>query len=182
MPRIQPVTSANAQPAAQALLDAVKSKIGMIPNIYATAAHSPAALKALLGMGETLGGGVLGAAVREQIALATAGINSCGYCASAHTAIGAGLKLETDEMARNLRGEASDPKVQAILTFARAIVEKRGFAGDDLEAARSAGLSDEEIVETLGVVVQNIFTNYINHLAGTEIDFPVVEVPEPALS
>ncbi|MEO0513033.1 MAG: carboxymuconolactone decarboxylase family protein [Planctomycetota bacterium] len=180
MPRINPVTSENAQPAAQQTLDAIKGKLGMVPNLYATLAHSPASLNALLGFGETLGKGVLGAGVREQIAVAIAGANSCQYCASAHTAIGQNLKLDAGELARNLQGQATDPKVQAILTFAVAINERRGWAGDALETARAAGLTDEEIIETLAVVSQNIFTNYANHLFGTEVDFPVVEVREPA--
>ena len=44
----------------------------------------------------------------------------------------------------------------------------------ELEAVRSAGFSDEEIVEIIGNVAVNLFTNYFNHVADTEIDFPKV--------
>jgi len=34
---------------------------------------------------------------------------------------------------------------------------------------------DEALVEVVAHVALNIFTNYFNHIAGTEIDFPRVE-------
>ncbi len=175
MARIPAVTDADATPAAAELFGAIKGKLGMVPNLYRTAAQQPAVLKALLAVGEELGKGSFDAKTREAIALAVAGANSCDYCASAHTAISKMLKVEEGEIASRLRGKSADAKLQAILTFAVAVVETRGFATDaQLAAARAAGLSEGEIVETVGNVVANIFTNYINHVADTEIDFPVV--------
>ncbi len=46
------------------------------------------------------------------------------------------------------------------------------MADADLAAAKAAGLSEADIIETVANVVANIFTNYINHVAGTDIDFP----------
>ncbi len=175
MARIPAVTDAEASPAAAELFGAIKGKLGMVPNLYRTAAQQPAVLKALLAVGEELGKGSFDAKTREAIALAVAGANACDYCASAHTAISKSLKVEEGEIASRLRGRSGDTRLQAILTLAVAVVEKRGFATDaDLEAARAAGLSEGEIVETVANVVANIFTNYINHVAETEIDFPVV--------
>jgi alkylhydroperoxidase family enzyme len=45
-------------------------------------------------------------------------------------------------------------------------------ADADLAAARNAGLTEADIVETVAQVVANIFTNYLNHVARTDIDFP----------
>ena len=156
-------------------LEAIQQKIGMVPNIYATMAHSPATLQAFLGFGEALAGGVLSAKIREQIALTVAGENNCDYCASAHTAIARGTGVDAEEASSNLAGEASDSRTAAILEFARAIVRKRGLLDEsELDRVRLAGISDAEIVEIIAVVAQNLFTNYFNHIAGTEIDFPVV--------
>lgn len=181
MPRIAPVQQADAQPAAQALLDGVKKSIGVVPNLYQTIAHSPAALNAYLGFSKALSEGKLSAAQREQIALAVAGENNCDYCASAHTLIGKGAGVAEDELAANLSGTSSDQRTQAVLTFAKEVVAKRGFVSDaDLQAVRAAGLDEEEIVEVITVVVLNIFTNYFNHIAETEIDFPHVSAGEEA--
>lgn len=157
------------------ILGAIKQKIGMVPNIYATFAHSPAVLKGYLGFSEALAGGVLPASVREQIALTVAGQNDCDYCASAHTALAKGAGVSAEEADRNLQGYASDSRVQAILSFVRSVVKKRGLLDSgELEALREAGVSDQELVEILANIAANIFTNYFNHIAGTEIDFPVV--------
>ncbi len=175
MSRLKTITDENASPEAAALFSAIKSKVGMVPNLYRVVANQPAALKALLGLGEELGNGSFDASTREAIALAVAGENNCDYCASAHTAISRGLKVEDSEIAARLRGNSADPRIQAILTFAVAITDKRGFvSGADIQSARDAGLDDAAIVETIANVVANIFTNYVNHIAQTEIDFPTV--------
>lgn len=175
MSRLTQITDEAATPAAAELFDAIKSKVGFVPNLYRATANEPAALAALLGLGETLGKGTFDPKTREAIALVTAGTNNCDYCASAHSAISKNLKVDDAEIAARLEGKSSDPKVQAILTFSAAVVEKRGLvSNDDLTAARDAGLTEGEIVETVANVVANIFTNYINHVAETDIDFPVV--------
>jgi uncharacterized peroxidase-related enzyme len=176
MPRIQALTDDAASPAAAEIFGAIRSKIGMVPNLYRTTAHEPAVLSALLGLGDALGKGTLSARTREAIALAVAGVNDCDYCASAHSAIAGSMKVDQAEIAAHLRGRSADPKTSAILTFAVAVAEKKGKVSDgDLNLARAAGLTDGEIVETVAGVVQNIFTNYLNHVFGTEIDFPAVK-------
>ncbi len=175
MTRLTQITDDAASAEASALFGAIKSKVGMVPNLYRVVANQPAALKGLLGLGEALGKGAFDAPTREAIALTVAGANSCDYCASAHTAISKGLKVSDGEISARLKGKSEDARVQAILTLADAIVEKRGLvSNDDLKAAKNAGLTEADIVETTANVVQNIFTNYINHIAETEIDFPAV--------
>ena len=176
MPRLTQITDADATPDASQLFNAIKSKVGMVPNLYRVLANEPAALKATLGFNETLSGGSFDAKTREAIALAVAGANNCDYCASAHSAISANLKVDTDEIKSQLKAESSEPKLQAILTFAKAVVDERGIVDNaDLAAARNAGLNDGEIVETVVNVVANILTNYVNHVAQTDIDFPEVK-------
>ena len=176
MPRLTQITDDAAKPAASQLFNAIKTKVGMVPNLYRVLANEPAALKATLGINETLSGGSFDAATREAIALAVAGANNCDYCASAHSAISANLKVDANEIKSRLHASSSDPKLQAVLTFAKAVVDERGFVSDaDLAAARDAGLNEGEIVETVVNVVANILTNYVNHVAQTDIDFPEVK-------
>lgn len=175
MPRIQPIDHATATGQAKELLDGVKGAVGMVPNLYATFAQSPAVLEGYLGLSGALGKGVLSPALREQIALVVAGANGCDYCASAHTALGKMAGVEEGELTRNLAGDASDTKVQAALDFAKAIVTKAGRVSDqDLTAVQNAGYVSAEVVEIIAAVTANIFTNYFNHVADTDIDFPVV--------
>jgi len=175
MTRINPLSIETAPPASAEILSQVKGKIGMVPNLYGAIAHSPAALGAFLAFSRAIGESSISPALREQIALATAGLNNCDYCSSAHTLLGKGAGVDADELASNLVGESADSKTQAALTFAKAIVNKSGWAEDaDLAAVRNAGFTQEEIVEIIAVVSINIFTNYFNHIAEVDIDFPIV--------
>ena len=174
MARLAQISDAEAGAEAAALFTAIRGKVGMVPNLYRVAANQPTALEGLLGLTETLGKGRFDARLREAIALAVAGANACDYCASAHAAISQGLKVDPDVINAHLAGRSPDPQVNAVLTLALAIVKTAGqLSDDDLERARAAGLSDGDIVETVGHVVANIFTNYLNHVAQTDIDFPL---------
>lgn len=181
MPRIQPVDQATASAEAKEMLDAVQSSLGLVPNIFATLAHSPKVLEGFLSMGASLSKGQLPAAVREQIALAIAGSNGCDYCASAHTAIARGVGVTNEALSSSLEGASDDPKVQAALTFVRRAVAARGWIDDaDLQALRDAGYGEGEVVEIVAHLGINLLTNYFNHIAGTDIDFPLVRTPPGA--
>ncbi|MEQ8850459.1 MAG: peroxidase-related enzyme [Phycisphaerales bacterium] len=179
MARITPLTKDQVEGKAADQWAAVEKKIGKVPNLLATLARSPGALGTYLNLGAALEDASISAGLREQIALVVAGANKCEYCAAAHTTIGKMVGVDGDELTKNLRGESGDAKTQAALDFSRAIVEKRGWASDaDLQAVRDAGYTDGEVLEIVSTVVANIFTNYVNHVVGTEIDFPKVELPE----
>lgn len=181
MPRIQPLNHADAQGKAKDLLDTVKKKMGGTPNILTTMAQSPAALESYLNFSGALGGGTFSAGLREQIAMAAAGANSCEYCAAAHTAIGKGAGVAEGELTKSLAGEPTDPKAAAAVHLTRVLIEKRGFASDeDIQAFKAAGFDDGQVIELVANVALNIFTNYFNHVAETEIDFPKVKVPQLA--
>lgn len=177
MSRIPALDPQAAAPETKDLFAAVKGKLGLVPNLVRVLGNAPAALKAYLGFSDALSGASLDAKTREAIALTVAGANSCEYCASAHSFISKSLKVEDGEISRRLKGQSGDARTQAVLTFAKAIVDKRGLVSDgDLAAARGAGLDDRAITEIVAIVSLNIFTNYVNHVAGTEVDFPKVKL------
>ena len=179
MPRLNSVDPETAQGKAKLLLDGVQNSLGMTPNIMRAMANSPAALDAYLGLLNALGGAGIDAKTRESIALATSGANGCDYCASAHTALGKMLGLSDEEAQANLYGRSSEPTRAAALQFARAIVEKRGWVSEpDLERVREAGFGDAGITEIVATVAATTFSNYFNHIAETEIDFPLVKMGE----
>lgn len=176
MQRIERINATEAPAKTQELLGAVKAQMGGVPNILATMAQSSAALGGFLGFAGALGEGKLSMKLREQIALTVAGANQCDYCASVHTAVGGQCGLDADELASNLNASSADEKTAAALRFSKSIVATKGNVADaDLAAVRAAGFSDEEVVEIVANTALNIFTNYFNHVAGTEIDFPVVK-------
>jgi uncharacterized peroxidase-related enzyme len=178
MSRIATPASIDTAPAAsRPLLEAVNRQLGVVPNLFRLVANSPAALEGYLGMSGALAKGTLPAQTRERIALAVAQINGCGYCLAAHTYLGKNLaKLSDAEVAANRRGVSHDPKADAAVRFAAAVARERGHVGDaEVQAVRSAGYDDAQIIEIVQHVALNTWTNYINEVARTEIDFPAAE-------
>jgi uncharacterized peroxidase-related enzyme len=183
MPRLAIPASIEASPAAaQPLLEAVKKQIGVVPNLFRLVSNSPAALEGYLGLSGALGKGTLPAPTRERIALAVAEINGCDYCLSAHTYIGKNMaKLDDAEMTANRSGASNDPKADAALRFAAEVVRRRGHVSDDdVRAIKAAGYDDAQIVEIVLHVALNTWTNYVNSVAETSIDFPVVTARKAA--
>lgn len=177
MTRIQtPATIEDAPQASQPLLEAVNKQLGSVPNLFRMVSTSPATLEGYLSLSGALAKGKLPASTRERIALAVAEINGCNYCLSAHTYLGKNFaKLDDAEITANRSGASNDPKADAAVKFAAKVVRERGhLRNKDLEAIRQAGYDDGQILEIVLHVALNTWTNYINEIAQTEIDFPVI--------
>lgn len=175
MARISAVDPATATGETKTLLDAVQARLGMTPNFLRVLAQSPAALGAFLGLYAIAENGSLEPQTRERIALALAEQNACEYCLSAHTAIGRKAGLSGAEMEANRRGSSEDAKAAAAVAFARALVEHKGeVTTAEIEAVRSAGFGDAEIVEIIVHVGMNLLTNILGKAGRVEIDFPRV--------
>ena len=178
MSRIPTPATIDAAPAAsQPLLQAVKKQLGIAPNLFRLVATSPAALEGYVSLSGALGKGELSAATRERIALAVAEINGCDYCLSAHTYLGRNVgKLDDAELDANRSGTSNDVKAAAAVHFAAQVTRLRGHvSGEDFAAVKAAGYTDAQVIEIVQHVALNTWTNYINTVAGTEIDFPVVK-------
>ena len=179
MTRINTYPSIDTAPsAAKPLLEAVNKQLGSVPNLFRVVANSPAALEGYLSLNGALAKGSLDAKTRERIALAVAEINSCGYCLAAHTYLGKNLaKLDDAEIAANRNGASNDLKADTAVRFAAKVVRERGHVSDaDVVAVKAAGFDDAQIVEIVVHVALNTLTNYVNEVAKTVIDFPVVQV------
>ncbi|WP_338846326.1 peroxidase-related enzyme [Massilia sp. W12] len=175
MSRINTVTADTANAEQQALFEAIRSQLGMVPNFLKVFANSPAALRAFLGLHGIANAGSLDAATRERIALALAQQNSCEYCLSAHTAIGRGAGLPNDEIAANRAGTSQDAKAAVAVKLARSLAEHKGeITTAELMEARNAGFSDGDIVEIITHVGMNLLTNILGKASRVEIDFPKV--------
>ncbi len=183
MSRIPTPATIDAAPAAsQPLLNAVKAQLGSVPNLFRLVANSPAALEGYLSLSGALAKGALPAATRERIALAVAEINGCGYCLAAHSYLGKHVaRLDDAEIAANRDGHSNDRKADAAVRFAALVAQARGHTSEaDLQAVRAAGYSDAQIIEIVQHVALNTWTNYINEVAATDIDFPPVAPRLPA--
>lgn len=183
MSRLQTHPTIEAAPAgSQPLLQAVNKQLGSVPNLFRVVASSPAALEGYLGLNGALAKGTLSLQTRERIALAVAEVNSCGYCLAAHTYIARNIaKLDDTEITASRSGGSSDPKADAAVKLAVALVQNRGRVADaDIAAAKAAGFDDAAILEIIAHVALNTLTNYVNEAAKTVVDFPSVTASKAA--
>lgn len=165
------------------LFDAVQNKLGFIPNLIKVFGNSPATLQSYLSLGELTGNGNFSNKFREKLALAIAEENACNYCLSAHTAIGKMNGLNEEQTEASRKGFSTDAKEQVALQFAQAVTRNRGqVSGALIQSVKDAGYTDGDILEIVLNVVANTLTNYVNHIAETEIDFPAVQAGKFAVT
>ncbi|MYS87307.1 carboxymuconolactone decarboxylase family protein [Embleya scabrispora] len=155
------------------LLARVAQQLGRVPNLYAALASGPAALEGYLAMRDHLTRGVLRPRLREQLALLIAQENECTYCVSAHSFRGGLIGLTEEQLRATRDGHDADPHADAVLGLARTIMRTRGRVTDaDRAAAHAAGVTDAEQAEIVAHIALNTLSNYYNHLARPELDFP----------
>lgn len=166
----------NAPSASQPLLAAVKQQLGTVPNLMKVLAHSPSGLGAYLGLSAASAAGEFDAGLHERIALTVAEANGCEYCLAAHTYLGKHIaKLADDELAAARDADSEHGRIAALLRFTRAVVDTRGKVEDfDLTQFFAAGYGPAAVVEVVAQVALNVFTNYVNNVARTTVDFPPV--------
>lgn len=177
MSRITTPTLEQSSATVRPMLDAVNKQLGVVPNLFRLLGVSKAALEGCLNLSAALGKSSLGGKTAERIALAVAEANGCSYCLSAHSYLAKNVaKLDDTEIAANRGGGSSDAKADSAVRFAVKVVSSRGHVSDaDIQAVKSAGFTEGEVLDIIGHVVLNTFTNYVNEVGQTEIDFPVVQ-------
>lgn len=174
MARLKLINFTQAASKVRGIFEAESKKSGLVPAIFQMMANSPVVLEAYIRLRDSVAKSSLSPKLREQIALTVAELNRCPYCISAHSSSAQTKGLSSQDILLARRGDASDPRSKAILKFCKAIVDKKGIIPDsDIEAVRAGGVSDQEILEIIMVVILNLFSNYANNVAETPYDCPV---------
>ena len=150
------------------LLESINKAFGFVPNLFAVFAESPAALQGALAMAEAFSASTLSPAEQQLVALAVSEANDCRFCVAAHSTIAKRVaKADPALVAATLAREPlSDPKLDALVTFTRRMVEQRGFVADaDVAAFLDAGYTNGQVIEVLLGVGMKTFNNYVDHIA-----------------
>lgn len=176
MSRISIPTVDQSLAASKPLLAAVQQQLGVVPNLMKLVGHSPAGLEGYLALNGALAKGKLSVQLRERIALTVAEYNACDYCLSAHAYLATHVaKVSAAEVDAARDARSDDARTAAALKFARRVAESRGRVTDaDLAALRAADFDEAGVVEIVLNVALNVLTNYVNNVASTDIDFPVI--------
>ncbi len=178
-----PVPTRDAVSAAnQAIFDQLKAKLGMVPNLYATMAHSEHALASYLAL-QNARSSITGKA-REVINLVVSEVNDCEYCLAAHTLIGGMMGFTPDQILEIRSGRASfDVKLDALARLTRNIAVNRGHADAALvEAFFAAGWTKEQLVDAIVTIGDKTITNYLHATTQVPVDFPAAPQLTPRLA
>ena len=171
--RVAPVSAEQATPEVHQMYQQIEQSMHMVPNIFKNMGNSGAVLQGYMALQEAVQKTSLSPQLREKIALTVAQANNCNYCLAVHTIQGRDMGVANIDILQARQGMATQPKEKAILKFAQLVVEKRGNVTDqDVQDLKTQGVSDTELVEIILATHINMFTNYFNHITGTEVDFP----------
>lgn len=172
MTTINVPTREDVSPANQAIFDKLKSGLGMVPNLYATLAHSEHALGNYLAF-QNAKSSVTGKA-REVVNLVVSQVNACEYCLAAHTVIGKMTGLTDAQVLEVRSGSASfDAKLDALARLTRNIVVNRGHADPALvDAFFAAGWETANLVDVIVIIGDKTVTNYLHGTTQVPVDFP----------
>ena len=177
MSRLHTITESDATGITAQLFSAIKGSMGKVPNAYLTiGGNSPDVLGQMLQLNAALHKGSLSARELEAINLAVSEESGCDYCLAAHTLM-AKKAGYTDEQTLELREArfSGDARIDALVQFVQYLVSTRGTVSADRVASfREAGFSDQQVVETIGAVSAILFTNMVNRVNDTVVDFPKV--------
>ncbi len=160
----------------QQIFDDLKSKVGFIPNIYATYAYSEHAPARYLAFAN--GKTSLNNKEKEVINLAVSQVNGCTYCQAAHTAIGKMNGFSEEQTIELRQGRAPfNEKLDALAKLAKSITENRGKISDVVLANFfDAGYTKENLVDVVLNIGDKTTTNFLHNLTDIPVDFP--EAPE----
>jgi len=156
----------------QEIFDSLESKLGFVPNIYATYAYSGNALSRYLAFSN--GKTSLSNKEKEVVNLVVSQVNGCTYCQAAHTAIGKMNGFSEWQTIEIRKGEATfDEKFDALAKLAKSITENRGnVAGEVLENFFNAGYTKENLVDVIVAIGDKTTTNFLHNVTGIPVDFP----------
>jgi uncharacterized peroxidase-related enzyme len=148
----------------------ISKRSGFVPNIFRALGHRPAELRAFLDYHDALMNSSegLSKAERELVVVATSGANHCTYCVVAHGAI---LRVRTkdpeiaDRVATNPYAVELSQRERAIVDLALVLaVDSASFTDAELDGARAAGLTDDEIWDVGAITALFAMSNRLAHL------------------
>ena len=166
-------TAASAPAVSRPLLEGIERSFGYVPNLFRVFAESPAALRGAVAIYEAFSSSSLAPVEQQLVMLAVSEANDCEYCVAAHSTIAKRVaKLDSALVGATRRREPlASPKLDALVTFARKVVEQRGWLADaDVAAFLSAGYTKAQVMEVLLGVGMKTFNNYVDHIAHTPLN------------
>jgi len=153
-------------------LRTLQSTVGLIPNLAATMAESPALLNGFLALRELYGKTGFSAGEVQVLSLTAASENGCAWCVAFHTAMALKEGVDRDVVDALRQGTIpSDGRLAALASFARAMVRNRGAIDPPtLQAFFAAGYSKRQSLDVVMGMAFSVMANYAGHLTQPPLD------------
>jgi uncharacterized peroxidase-related enzyme len=168
------LTPETAEAAGAELLSDAERKLGFVPNMYGYMANLPDLLRAYLSAYDDFRANAGFTPPEQEVIFLTISLaNSCGYCVAAHSMLAEKMSGVPADSLAALRagGTLPDAKLEALRAFTHIMVESRGEPGKDaVDAFLAAGFEVRHVFGIILAIGVKTFSNYTNHLTGTEID------------
>jgi uncharacterized peroxidase-related enzyme len=165
-------TKESAPEKSRDILEQVEKELNFIPNMLGAMANASALLKGYLTLSKIFEETSFTSTEKQIILLQTSYVNTCEYCVSAHTVLSGMQNISrhiTDAIRNNTPIE--DPKLEALRSFTRAVVESSGYPGKEAtKAFLDSGYSESQILEVILGIGFKTLSNYSNHYMETPLD------------
>lgn len=174
MVRIKPLKIDQAQGETKDIFKVMKNNFGMVPNLFATIANYPKALKPLLDLYQAISKeSTIEPRLQELANLEVSRINRCNYCLVHHSRMAKMFGL-SDEQINALKTENVNKgftdKEQVVIEYARQVTKDAEEATEDLFKRLRSYFNDSQIVNlTLIIGLMNVF-NRFNGALGVELE------------
>lgn len=175
MSRLADIREQDATGKAAALFGGIKKAMGKVPNTYLTIGGlAPDTLEQALTHNAMLNKSSLSAKELEAINLAVSEATGCDYCLAAHTLMAGRAGYSREQILALRRGDyAEDAHLDALVKFVQTLVTTRDTLPEaQVTALRDAGFTDRQVIEILSAVSAILFTNMVNRVNDTVVDFP----------
>lgn len=169
---LSPLTQQAAPEGAKPVLEQIAKGMGFVPNLFATFAHNPEALKSYLALSDSFGKAGFTPLEQQVVLMTVSRENQCTYCIAAHSAISAMSKLDEVVIGQLRNGETlNDPKLETLRAFTKRVVASRGWPDEsDVKSFINAGFNQSHILGVVLGVAMKTLSNYTNHIAQTPLD------------
>lgn len=170
--KLLPLTIQTAPEGSKQVLEQVSKGMGFVPNLFATFAHNPEALKSYLALSDSFAKAGFSPLEQQVILLTVSRENKCAYCVAAHSAISAMSKLDEGVISQLKSGVSlNDQKLEALREFTKRVVSSKGWPDEsDIKKFVSAGFNQSHILGVILGVTMKTLSNYTNHIAQTPLD------------
>lgn len=155
-------------------LQALQQAFGLVPNLAATMANSPALVNTFVAAFGQFSAGSFTAAERQVLLLSNAVANNSLWPVAFHSTVAVKEGVAPDDVAAIRQGrDPASPRLAALSTITSRLIETRGHIDDsDVKSFTAAGFDDIQLLEVITGLAISTMANYTSNIAEPPLEPP----------